>query len=154
VPSVPPRNLRPGFEANPAKPSPGGFEAQPTKPPRVAYSIRVPRHSTRVTSVLNCPGAKSSRASLDLHVSHLDSVNMVTPMYTCACRCPRCQPPRLVTRPPGPSVQASRPSFTTPGPSARHGTTSFTSPSTTASELHTCTPKTKRHVAQPNSRHG
>ena len=29
---VPPRNLRPGFEAKPVKPSPGGFEAQSTKP--------------------------------------------------------------------------------------------------------------------------
>ena len=41
-------------------------------------------------------------------------------MSSCTCRCPKCQPPRLVTRPLGPSVQASRPSFTAPGLSARH----------------------------------
>jgi hypothetical protein len=29
----------------------------------------------------------------------------------------------------------------------------ITSPSTTVSELHTCTPQAKRHVAQPNSHH-
>ena len=41
-------------------------------------------------------------------------------MSSCTCRCPKCQPPWLVTRPLGPSVQASRPSFTAPSPSARH----------------------------------
>ena len=41
-------------------------------------------------------------------------------MSSCTCRCPKCQPPRLVTRPLGPSVQASLPSFTAPGTSARH----------------------------------
>jgi hypothetical protein len=41
-------------------------------------------------------------------------------MSSCTCRCPKCQPLRLVTRPLGPSVQASRPSFTAPGPSTRH----------------------------------
>jgi hypothetical protein len=65
-------------------------------------------------------GCHVLRAPLDLHVLRIDSVNMVTPMYTCTCRCPRCEPPRLVTRPPGPSVQASHPSFNTPSPSARH----------------------------------
>jgi hypothetical protein len=40
-------------------------------------------------------------------------------MSSCTCRCPKCQPSRLVTRPLGPSVQASGPSFTAPGPSAR-----------------------------------
>jgi hypothetical protein len=55
------------------------------------------------------------------HRLHLDLAYAVfITMYTCTRRCPKCQPPRLVTRPLGPSVQASRPSFTTPGPSARH----------------------------------
>jgi hypothetical protein len=55
------------------------------------------------------------------HRLRLDLANTVfITMYTCTRRCPKCQPPRLVTRPLGPSVQASRPPFTTPGPSARH----------------------------------
>jgi hypothetical protein len=68
-------------------------------------------------------------------------------MYSRACRCPNCQPSRLATQPTGPSVQASRPSFTPPV--HRHGTSSltFTSPSATASVLHTCTTQAKRHVA-------
>jgi hypothetical protein len=41
-------------------------------------------------------------------------------MSSCTCLCPKCQPLQLVTRPLGPSVQASCPSFTAPGPSARH----------------------------------
>ena len=41
-------------------------------------------------------------------------------MSFCTYRCPKCQLPRLVTWPLGPSVQASRPSFTAPGLSARH----------------------------------
>jgi hypothetical protein len=48
-----------------------------------------------------------------------DAIVFIT-MYTCTRRCPKCQPPRLVTRPLGPSVQASRLPFTTPSPSARH----------------------------------
>jgi hypothetical protein len=74
-------------------------------------------------------------------------VNTVTPMSSHACRCPKCQPARLATRPPGPLVQASRPSFT---PQVhRYGTSSltFTSPSATISVLHTCTTQAKRHVA-------
>jgi hypothetical protein len=54
---------------------------------------------------------------------------------------------RFTTRPPGPSVQASHPSFT---PQVhRHDTSSltFTSPSATVSMLHTCTTQAKRHVA-------
>jgi hypothetical protein len=68
-------------------------------------------------------------------------------MSSRAYRCPKCQPPRLATRPPGPSVQVSRMSFTPPV--HRHGTSSltFTSPSATASVLHTCTTQAKRHVA-------
>jgi hypothetical protein len=75
------------------------------------------------------------------------SVLHTRPMSSRACRCPKCQPPRLATRPPGPSVQASRPSFTPPV--HRHGTSSltFTLPSSTASVLHTCTTQAKRHVA-------
>jgi hypothetical protein len=68
-------------------------------------------------------------------------------MSSRACRCPKCQPPWLATWPPGPSVQASHPSFT---PSVhQHGTSSltFTSPSATTSVLHTCTTQAKRHVA-------
>jgi hypothetical protein len=66
------------------------------------------------------PGRLVLWAPINLHILRLDSINMVTPMYTCACRCPRCQPPWLVTWPPSLSVQASRPPFTTLGPSARH----------------------------------
>jgi hypothetical protein len=44
----------------PVKPTIDGFEAQITKPPQVAYSIRVPRHSTRVTAILDQSAAKSS----------------------------------------------------------------------------------------------
>jgi hypothetical protein len=55
------------------------------------------------------------------HRLHLDLADAVfITMYTCTRRCPKCQPPWLVTWPLGPSVQASRPPFTTPGPSARH----------------------------------
>jgi hypothetical protein len=53
----------------------------------------------------------------------LDSINTVTPMSSCTCRCPKCQPPWLVTQPPGPSVQASCLPFIAPGPSARHVST-------------------------------
>jgi hypothetical protein len=55
------------------------------------------------------------------HRLHLDLTDIVfITMYTCTRRCSKCQPPRLVTRPLGPSVQASHPPFTTPGPSAWH----------------------------------
>jgi hypothetical protein len=55
------------------------------------------------------------------HRLHLDLADAIfITMYTCTRRCPKCQPPRLVTRPLGPSVQASRPPFTTLSPSARH----------------------------------
>jgi hypothetical protein len=58
-------------------------------------------------------------ASLDLHVLRLDSVNTLTPMYTYACRCPRCQPPWLVTRP---LVPRSKPHVhPSPLPVHRHG---------------------------------
>jgi hypothetical protein len=62
---------------------------KPSNRPWVAYSIRIPRRSTCVTAVLYWPTAKSSWAPLDSHVRRLDSVNTVTPMYTCACRCPQ-----------------------------------------------------------------
>jgi hypothetical protein len=55
------------------------------------------------------------------HRLHLDLTDAVfITMYTCTRQCPKCQPPRLVTQPLGPSVQASRLPFTTLGPSARH----------------------------------
>jgi hypothetical protein len=55
------------------------------------------------------------------HRLHLDLADTVfITMYTYTRRCPKCHPPWLLTRPVGPSVQASRPPFTTPGPSARH----------------------------------
>jgi hypothetical protein len=149
---VPPRNLRPSFEAKPAKPSPGGFEAQPTKPPQVAYSIHVPHHSTRVTAILNRPAAKSFRAPLD---RRLHSVNMVTPMYTCVCRCLQMSATaagHLASWSLGPSLTSVFHRSWSIGTARPYLT--FTSPSTTASELHNCAPQAKRHVAQPNSRHG
>jgi hypothetical protein len=95
------RVLRP----NPRNCPPGGFEAQPTKPLQVAYFIRVPRYSTHVIAVLDRLATKSSRAPLDSFDRLLDSVNTVTPPCTFALvDIPRCQPPRLVTRPSGPSV--------------------------------------------------
>jgi hypothetical protein len=124
VSSIPPRNLCPGFEAQTRKPvHPMVLRTKPSNRSWVAYSIRVPRNSTRVTAVLDWPSAKSSWAPLDSNVRRLDSVNTVTSMYTCACRCLRCQPPQLVTRPPSPLVQASRLFFTALGPSARHVST-------------------------------
>jgi len=121
VPPPIPAGTTPGFWGlNPETVHLVVLRLNPLNRSRVAYSIRVPRHSTCVSAVLDRPSAKSSWAPLNSHIRRLDSVNTVTPMYTCTCRCPRCQPPRLVTRPPGPSVQASRPSFTAPGPSARH----------------------------------
>jgi hypothetical protein len=114
--------------------------------PRVAYSIRVPRHSTCVTAVLDRPATKSSWASLDSHVCCLDSVNTVTLMYTCTCRCPS----YLFRLPASWSLVLHRSwSISTTCPYL-----TFSSSSTTAFELHTCTPKVKRHVVQPNSRHG
>ena len=111
------RVLRPKPRNRPS----GGFLAQPTKPSASSVLHTRPRHTTCVSAVLDRPGAKSSELPLDSHVCRLDSVNTVTPPCTLALvDVPRCQPPQLVTRPPGPSVQASRPSFTTPGPSARH----------------------------------
>jgi hypothetical protein len=41
------------------KPVTDGFEAQTTKLQRVAYSIRIPRHLTHVTAVLDWLAAKS-----------------------------------------------------------------------------------------------
>jgi hypothetical protein len=60
VPSVPPRNLRPGFEVQIV------LRLNPPNSPRVAYSIRVPRNSTHVTTILDRPTTKSSRASTRL----------------------------------------------------------------------------------------
>jgi hypothetical protein len=79
----------------------------------VTRRVSPPSSTTRAPSHLEPP--------LNLHVRCLDLVNTVTPLCTLALvDVSRCQPLRLVTRPPGPSVQASRPSFTAPGPSAQH----------------------------------
>jgi hypothetical protein len=112
VPSIPPWNLRPGFETQTRKPATDGFEAH-TCPPPLDTCHRHPQSA----------GHQVLWASLDLYVLRLDSVNTVTPMYTCACRCPRCQPPQLVTRSPGLSIQASRSPFTALSPSTRHVST-------------------------------
>jgi len=87
-------------------------------------------------------------ASLDSHVRRLDSVNLVTLMYTRSCWCPRCQLPRLVILSPDPSVQASCLSVTASSPSVRHVST-WPSPHRRPSpqSFHTCTSQAKRHVA-------
>jgi hypothetical protein len=140
VPSIPPRNLRPSFEAQTRKPATDGFEAQTTKPlmssvlhtrpmsmvlrtkppnPRCRRVSDLPPSMTPLPSSLTRP--TGLRQVPRCHRLHLDLVNAVfITMYTCTRRCPKCQPPWLVTRPLGPSVQASRPPFTTPGLSARH----------------------------------
>jgi hypothetical protein len=79
-------------------------------------------------------------------VCHLH-VNTVTSISSYTCRCPKCQPPRQAIWPPGPSVQASRLSFTPPVHQHNTSSLTFTSPSATASMLHTCTTQAKRHVA-------
>jgi hypothetical protein len=107
-----PVNL-PSMVLRPKPPNPLASSVLYTCPPPLEMCHHHPRLAGR--QVLWAP--------LNLYVLRLDSVNTVTPMYTCACRCPRSQPPRLVTRPPCPSVQASRPPFTTLGPSARHVST-------------------------------
>jgi len=96
---------------------------KPTKP--AASSVLIRSSTTWHVSLSSSIGrpTKSFWASLDSHVRRLDLVNTVTPMYTCAHRCPRCQPLRLVTRPPGLSVQASRPLFIALGPSVWHVST-------------------------------
>jgi hypothetical protein len=91
-------------------PNPLASSVLHTRPPPLDMCHRRPRPADR--QVLWAP--------LNLHVLRLDSVNTVTSMYTCAYRCPRCQPLRPITRPPGLSVQVSCSSFTAPGPSARH----------------------------------
>jgi hypothetical protein len=92
--------------------SPDGFEAQ---------TICVPHYSTRVTSSLTARSPSLPEPPFDLHVCHLDSINTITPPCTLALvDVPKCQPLRLVTRPPSPSVQALRPSFIAPSPSARY----------------------------------
>ena len=128
----------------------GFWGPNPRNPPRVAYSIRF--SATRHVSPSSLTGwpSKSFWASLDSHVRHLDLVNTVTPMYTCACRCSRCQPLRLVTRPSGPSVQASRPPFTALGLSVRHVSTWPSSrrrplPSSSISNQETCHTHSFRH---------
>jgi hypothetical protein len=92
-----------------------------TKPPnpRCRRVSDLPPSMTHSSSSLTRPtGLRQVPRRNRLHLDLADTVFII--MYTCTRRCPKCQPPRLVTRPLGPSVQASRPSFTTPGPSARH----------------------------------
>jgi hypothetical protein len=140
VSSVTPRNLHPGFEAQTRKPTTDGFEAQTTKP--LASSVfhtrplsmvlrtkpsnpRCRRVSDLPPSMMHSPSSLTRPTGLRqvprCHRLHVDLANAVfITMYTCTRQCPKCQPPRLVTRPLGLLVQASRPPFTTPGPSARH----------------------------------
>jgi hypothetical protein len=100
----------PPMVSRPKPPNPLASSVLHTRPPPLDMCHRRSRPA----------GHQVLWASLDLHVLYLDLVNTVTPKYTWACWCPRCQPPRLVTRPPGPSVQASCPPFTAPSLSARH----------------------------------
>jgi hypothetical protein len=92
-----------------------------TKPlnPRCRHVSDLPPSMTPTPSSLTQP--TSLRQVPRCHRLHLDLADTVfITMYTCTRRCPKCQPPWLVTRPLGPSVQASCTPFTTPGPSARH----------------------------------
>jgi hypothetical protein len=130
----------PPMVLKPKPPNPLGSSVLHTRPPPLDTGHHRPRPAGRW--VLWAP--------LDLHVLRLDSVNTVTLMYTCACRYPRCQPPRLVTRPPGPSVQASCPPFTAPDLSARHVST-WPSPRRRPPPLHACTTQAKRHVDNHSS---
>lgn len=107
------------------------------------------RSSTRVTAVLDRLAPSLPEPPLDLHGRRLNSVNTVKLCNLALVDVPKRQSPRLVARPPGPSVQAQHPSFTAPGPSARTRMT-FTS----ASDFHACAPQAKKHVARHDSRHG
>jgi hypothetical protein len=138
--SVPPRNLRPSFEAQTRKPAIDGFEAQTTKPlassvlhtrlPPMVLRTKPPnprcrRVSDLPPSMTHLPSSLTRPTSLcqvpQRHRLHLDLADIVfITMYTYTRRCPKCQPSRLVTRPLGPSVQVSRPPFTTPSSSAWH----------------------------------
>jgi hypothetical protein len=132
VPSVPPRNLRSGFETQTRKPVTDGFEVQTTKPrSRVAYSIRVPRldrchRRPRPISMPSPPEPRSTRTSTVLTRSTLSLLCLLR-----TCRCPSLTSVLHRSR----SIDTARFYLT------------FTSPSTTASELHTCTTRVKRHVA-------
>ena len=76
---VPPRNLRPGFEAQTQKPSTSGFEAQTTNLPEEAYPLRLLRPLDMCHRRPRRPITKSSSAPLDLVNRRLDMVNTVTP---------------------------------------------------------------------------
>ena len=68
---------------------PGGFEAQPIKPPASSILHTRPSFLRNVSPPSSTARPPSlPEPPLDLHVCHLDSINTVTPMYTCACRCP------------------------------------------------------------------
>jgi len=77
------------------------------------------RSSTRVTAVLDRLAPSLPEPPLDLHGRRLNSVNTVKLCNLALVDVPKRQSPRLVARPPGPSVQAQHPSFTAPGPSAQ-----------------------------------
>ena len=108
------------------------------------------RSSTRVTAVLDRLAPSLPEPPLDLHDRHLDSVNTVNPCNLALIDVPRRQSPRLVARPPSPSVQAQHPSFTAPGPSARTRMTfTFTADHrlrTTSQETHCTTPHDTTHT--------
>ena len=112
-------NSIPGFEAQNHKPSSGGFEAQISKPSWRLVSATPPPWYRRVSlSVLEHPITKSSSAFTWL------GQPPSWPGQHCQLRTPHVH---LLVEPPtaslpvlGPSVQASRPSFTAPSPLARH----------------------------------
>jgi hypothetical protein len=141
---IPPRNIHSGFEAKPMKLSPGGFETQPTKPPRVAYSICVIHHSTRVTAILDQLVAKSSRAPstrsttvLSRSTWSLHHVHLRLSMFLDVSH--RSWSPSLLVPQSKPHVCPS------PLPVHRHRP-----PPPNSTPTHHKT----RDIAQPNSRHG
>ena len=109
VPSVPHRNLRPGFEAQTRQ-----------NPPSMVLRPKPPNRSTHVTTDFDRPSSQVVRAPRSTCAPGILSQSTRSLPCSCARRCPKCQPLRLATRRSGPSVQASRPPFTAPGPSARH----------------------------------
>jgi hypothetical protein len=119
---VSPQNLHSRFKAKTRNSSTDGFEAQTIKPPTSSVlhtrspqldvchlRPRPPGHQVFESLRSTCTSTVLTRSTQSLLHVHL-----------CLLMSPKCQPPRLITWPPGPSVQASRPSFTATGPSAWH----------------------------------
>jgi len=112
--------------------------------------------STCVAVVLDRPITKSTCASAWLGHCHISLVNMV---YSSACTLAhRCH---QVSATHGksfghldPSVQISRPSFTTPSPLARHVSTWPFPCSSTVSMIHTYTPTQPRGMLHMHSQNG